>query len=107
MLADVSEQSLAAVGAEVAALVGEQNVLVVRTDVSKLDDVVHLRDRVFEQWGEVSCPAARRALAIQGARGPGATRPIRAPLTRYATPGFRAHEQRGRRGQGDLLGGAG
>jgi len=54
VLADVSEQNLAAVGAEVAALVGEQNVLVVRTDVSKLDDVVRLRDRVFDQWGEVS-----------------------------------------------------
>lgn len=53
-LADVDEDGLAAAGKEILAIVGEANVLVVPTDVSKLDEVVRLRDRVYEAWGEVS-----------------------------------------------------
>jgi hypothetical protein len=34
--------------------VGDANVLVVPTDVSNLEQVVKLRDRVYEAWGEVS-----------------------------------------------------
>lgn len=52
-LADVNEKQLRAAGEEVASIVGESNVLVVPTDVSKLDEVVRLRDRVYEAWGEV------------------------------------------------------
>ncbi|KAH9950679.1 NAD-P-binding protein [Amylocystis lapponica] len=52
-LADVNETALRKIGAEVAVVVGEANVLVVPTDVSKLDEVVRLRDRVYEAWGEV------------------------------------------------------
>ena len=53
-IADVNEEGLKKVGKEVAQIVGESNVLVIPTDVSKLEDVVRLRDRVYEAWGEVS-----------------------------------------------------
>ena len=53
-VADVSLEGLQETGKEVAAIVGESNVLVVPTDVSKLEDVVRLRDKVYELWGEVS-----------------------------------------------------
>ena len=42
------------------------NFIVVPTDVSKLEDVVRLKDRVYETWGEVSCASYSRRL------GPGA-----------------------------------
>ena len=41
-------------GKALAEIVGEANVLVVPTDVSKLEEVVRLRDKVYEDWGEVS-----------------------------------------------------
>ncbi|KAH7885196.1 NAD(P)-binding protein [Phlebopus sp. FC_14] len=53
-LADITEDALAATGKEVAAIVGEANVLVIPTDVSKIDEVVRLRDKVYEAWGEVA-----------------------------------------------------
>lgn len=53
-IADVHPDKLQAVGKEIAAIVGEANVLVVPTDVSKIDEVVRLRDRVYEAWGEVA-----------------------------------------------------
>ena len=54
-LADVNQAGLEAVGAEVTRIVGDpNNVLVIPTDVSKLEEVVHLRDKVYDQWGEVS-----------------------------------------------------
>lgn len=34
------------------------NVLVVPTDVSRVEDVVRLRDRVYETWGEVGRASA-------------------------------------------------
>jgi NAD(P)-dependent dehydrogenase (short-subunit alcohol dehydrogenase family) len=52
-IADCDEGNLAQVGQELTAIVGESNVLVIPTDVSKLDQVVKLRDRVYEAWGEV------------------------------------------------------
>ncbi|OBZ71320.1 hypothetical protein A0H81_08509 [Grifola frondosa] len=52
-IADVNEAGLRETGAEVAQIVGEANVLVVPTDVSQLDQVVRLREKVFEAWGEV------------------------------------------------------
>ncbi|KAJ3997934.1 hypothetical protein F5050DRAFT_1568258 [Lentinula boryana] len=52
-IADVDEARLLQVGKDVAAIVGDANVLVVPTDVSKLDQVVHLKEKVFELWGEV------------------------------------------------------
>lgn len=40
-------------GKEIAAIVGEANVLVFPADVSVLEDVKAFRDRVYETWGEV------------------------------------------------------
>jgi len=53
-LADIREDALAATGKEVAAISGDANVLVITTDVSKIEDVQHLRDKVYEAWGEVA-----------------------------------------------------
>lgn len=53
-VADVNEKQLRETGDEIAKIIGETNVLVVPTDVSKLDEVVRLRDKVYEAWGEVS-----------------------------------------------------
>lgn len=52
-IADRDEKNLAQVGHELTTIIGEQNVLVIPTDASKLDQVVRLRDRVYETWGEV------------------------------------------------------
>ena len=52
-IADVKKDELQAVGKELARIVGEANILIVPTDVSKLEDVVRLRDKVYEVWGEV------------------------------------------------------
>lgn len=52
-LADIQESKLNQVGREIAALAGKGNVLVVPTDVSKVEEVVRLRDTVYETWGEV------------------------------------------------------
>jgi hypothetical protein len=53
-MADIAEDVLAFAAKEVISIVGEANVLVIPTDVSNIDDVVRLRDRVYEAWGEVS-----------------------------------------------------
>ncbi|KAF9046342.1 hypothetical protein BJ165DRAFT_1346103 [Panaeolus papilionaceus] len=52
-IADIEEAKLKEVGKTLAGIVGETNVLVVPTDVSKLDEVIRLKERVYEQWGEV------------------------------------------------------
>ena len=51
---DVDEEGLKQTAQTVIKLVGEANVLVAPTDVSKLDEVVRLKDKVYEAWGEVS-----------------------------------------------------
>lgn len=44
-------------GREIAAEAGEQNVLVVPTDVSSLEQVQRLKDKTYEAFGEVrTCP---------------------------------------------------
>jgi hypothetical protein len=53
-IADVNERRLDLVGQELIEMIGKQNVLVVPTDVSKLDQVVRLKHRVYDTWGEVS-----------------------------------------------------
>lgn len=55
VLADLEGSKLTQTGKEIAAIVGEINVLIVPTDVSKLEEVVRLRDKVYdsESWGEV------------------------------------------------------
>lgn len=52
-LADIEESKLTLVAKDIASIVGESNVLSVPTDVSKIEDVVKLRDTVYEHWGEV------------------------------------------------------
>lgn len=53
-MADVVEDVLVSAAKEVITIAGEANVLVIPTDVSSIDDVVRLRDKVYEAWGEVS-----------------------------------------------------
>ncbi|KAF8955301.1 hypothetical protein BDZ97DRAFT_1858621 [Flammula alnicola] len=53
-IADITQDKLQEVGKELAKIVGDANVLVIPTDVSKLDEVNRLRDRVYEAWGEVA-----------------------------------------------------
>jgi hypothetical protein len=56
-IADVDEEGLNETAKTVVGLIGEANVLVVPTNVAKLDEVVKLKDKVYEAWGEVSFPA--------------------------------------------------
>jgi len=63
-IADVSEDSLKEVGKTLAGLIGEANVLIIPTDVSKLDQVQKLRDRVYEAWGEVRLTPKLPPLAL-------------------------------------------
>ena len=50
----INAKALEVLAEELVAAHGHTNVLNVPTDVSKLDEVVRLRDRVYEAWGEVS-----------------------------------------------------
>jgi hypothetical protein len=52
-IADVAEAPLGELGKTLVEAAGEGNVLVVPTDVAKLEEVVRLRDKVYEAWGEV------------------------------------------------------
>ncbi|KIO02792.1 hypothetical protein M404DRAFT_147448 [Pisolithus tinctorius Marx 270] len=63
-LADVNEEALTAAGKEVTAIAGDGNILVIPTDVSKIDDVVRLRDKVYEAWGEVAVLMNNAAIAL-------------------------------------------
>ena len=53
-IADLDEAKLAETAKQVAQIVGEANLISLPTDVTKLDQVERLRDRVYEAWGEVS-----------------------------------------------------
>ncbi|KAH9952504.1 NAD-binding protein [Russula dissimulans] len=53
-IADINTKGLDVLAKELGGKYGESNVLAVPTDVSKLEDVVHLRERVYEAWGEVA-----------------------------------------------------
>jgi len=53
-IADIDGKALEVLAQELGAAHGESNVLAVATDVSRLDEVVKLRDRVYEAWGEVA-----------------------------------------------------
>ena len=65
-IADCDEKNLAQVGQELTTIIGQSNVLVIPTDVSKLDQVVKLRDRVYETWGEVRICSACVSLFFFG-----------------------------------------
>jgi NAD(P)-dependent dehydrogenase (short-subunit alcohol dehydrogenase family) len=53
-IADIDAKALDVLAAELGAAHGETNVLAVATDVSSLEEVVRLRERVYEAWGEVA-----------------------------------------------------
>jgi NAD(P)-dependent dehydrogenase (short-subunit alcohol dehydrogenase family) len=59
-IADINAAALETLAKELVAAHGEANVLAMPTDVSKLEDVVRLRERVYEAWDEVS--VVRRGL---------------------------------------------
>ena len=54
-IADIDGKGLEELAKELGATYKESNVLAVVTDVSRLDEVVKLRERVYEAWGEVNC----------------------------------------------------
>lgn len=53
MLADIDEEKLKAAANSITAIVGDANVLTVKTDVSKLEEVERLKDKAYEAFGEV------------------------------------------------------
>ncbi|KAK0185728.1 hypothetical protein F5146DRAFT_1071254 [Armillaria mellea] len=65
-LADIDEEKLKTVGKDVAAVVGEANVLVVPTNVAKVEEVVRLRDKVYELWGEVAVLMNNAGIGAEG-----------------------------------------
>jgi len=65
-IADINAGALKEFGKVLAEEVGEANVLVVPTDVSKLDEVVRLRDRVYEAWGEVAVLMNNAGIGAKG-----------------------------------------
>ncbi|TEB24205.1 NAD(P)-binding protein, partial [Coprinellus micaceus] len=66
-IADTNEEELKKVGKELAELTGESNVLIIPTDVSQLDQVVALKEKVYEDWGEVGVLLNNAGIAPKGA----------------------------------------
>jgi hypothetical protein len=79
-IADINAAALETLAKELVAAHGETNVLAMPTDVSKLEDVVRLRERVYEAWGEVS--VVRRGLPSPPPHLP--SLPIFLPLPHYS-----------------------
>jgi len=52
-LADVDKDGLQQTANEVSSIVGASNVLAIPVDVANLDEVVKLKEKVFEAWDEV------------------------------------------------------
>jgi hypothetical protein len=69
-IADIDEARLLKVGKEVAAIVGDSNVLVVPTDVSNINQVLSFKDKVYEQWGEVRIRLESRTTPVLFSRVP-------------------------------------
>jgi len=65
-IADVSVEGLQETEKKVAAIVGAGNVLTIPTDVSKIDQVERLRDRVYEAWGEVGVLLNNAGVGVKG-----------------------------------------
>lgn len=66
-VADVDEEKLRAIGQELMESIGAQNVLIIPTDVSKLDQVVRLKEKVYEIWGEVAVLMNNAGIGPKGA----------------------------------------
>ncbi|KAH9171640.1 NAD-binding protein [Lactarius sanguifluus] len=65
-IADIDAKALDVLAAELGAAHGETNVLAVATDVSKVEEVVRLRERVYEAWGEVAVLLNNAAVCDKG-----------------------------------------
>ncbi|KAF8645179.1 hypothetical protein AX16_008006 [Volvariella volvacea WC 439] len=65
-LADLPQPNLDRVRLQLVSLVGEANVLAIPTDVSKINEVVNLRDKVYEAWGEVAVLLNNAAIGLRG-----------------------------------------
>lgn len=52
-LVDVDEDGLQQTFNEVSSIVGASNIMAIPADVANLDDVVKLKEKVFEAWDEV------------------------------------------------------
>lgn len=65
-IADINVNALEIFSKELCGAHGEGNVIAVPTDVSKLEDVVRLRDRVYEAWGEVAVLLNNAGVAVKG-----------------------------------------
>jgi len=66
VLADVHKDDLKLAHDEIADIAGAQNVLAVPTDVSKLEEVIKLRDQVFETFGEVNLLFNNAGIGLHG-----------------------------------------
>jgi len=53
VLADIDEANLAQAGKKVALVAGESNVITVLTDVSKQEEVIRLKEKALDAFGEV------------------------------------------------------
>jgi len=65
-IADVEEAKLNEVGKLLVRQIGEANVLIVPTDVAQIDQVMRLRDRVYEAWGEVAVLMNNAGIGAKG-----------------------------------------
>lgn len=65
-IADINAEELAKLGKELAEHTGETNILVIPTDVSNLDQVVALKEKVYEDWGEVGILLNNAGIAPPG-----------------------------------------
>jgi len=63
-IADINEAKLNQVKKELVNALGEQNVISVVTDVSKIGDVTKLSNTVFDQWGEVAVLMNNAGIAL-------------------------------------------
>jgi NAD(P)-dependent dehydrogenase (short-subunit alcohol dehydrogenase family) len=97
VVSDIAKEALEELGKTLVRIVGEGNVLVVPTDVTKLEDVVRLRDKVYEAWGEVSVVANIMLGAEQSINGDG--------HRSQSCSTTQAWVQRGRHGRGSRVGG--
>lgn len=65
-IADIDEEKLGVIGQELIELIGAQNVLIMPTDVSKLDQVVKLKEKVYDTWGEVAVLMNNAGIGLKG-----------------------------------------
>ena len=52
-LADVDENALQETAKEVSSIVGASNVLAISIDLANLDEVIKLKEKVYDAWDEV------------------------------------------------------